>query len=317
MHGLRSATRSEAQEPNRAIIVLHEKGYGQASVADLAKRGELVLQSWAHIEGTLREGSKALANQSIHLSRTRFGSKIQERTFRAIHDTTAMTDGDGRYVFDRVAPSDTWISWKKAKDRYDVQYRYVDLQPGQSLTVDIGGRGRAVTGRAQLLDADNPAPVKFYGSVWPWTLHQMRKPPNWSDLSPDEQESLTADWEKTADAKIYNQERCPIDFRLAADGSFTIPDLPAGGYRVSVASWTGAPVSSRMISHGAAQIAVPEMPSGRSDEPLDIGTVEAFYARQFQQGELAPPFETKTFAGAPIKLADYKGKYVLLTFWRS
>ena len=41
------------------------------------------------------------------------------------------------------------------------------------------------------------------------------------------------------------------------------------------------------------------------------------YANQFQQGELAPPFETKTFAGAPIKLADYEGKYVLLTFWRS
>lgn len=302
---------------NRAIIVLNEKGYGQASVAELAKRSEIVLQPWAHIEGTLREGTKIMANQAIHLSRTRFGSKIQERTFRAAHDTSTTTDAAGRYLFDRVAPGDIWISWKKAKDRYDVQYRYVDVQAGRLLTVDLGGRGRPITGRAQLLDADNSAPVKFYGSIWPWTLHQMRKPPNWSDLSPDEQESLTVEWEKTPEAKIYNQEKCPIDFRLAADGTFTIPDLPPGGYRVTVASWTGAPVSSRMISRGVAQIAVPEMPSGRSDEPLDIGTVEAFYTRPFQQGEPAPPFETKTFTGALLKLADQKGKYVLLTFWRS
>src|SRR3954471_20926212 len=41
---------------NRAVIVINEKGYGQATVADLAKTQELVLQAWAHVEGTLRQG---------------------------------------------------------------------------------------------------------------------------------------------------------------------------------------------------------------------------------------------------------------------
>jgi RNA polymerase sigma factor (sigma-70 family) len=300
---------------NRAVIAVHESGYAQATVAELAKRPELVLQPWARIEGTLRQGTKRLANQTIHLSRSRFGSKIQERAYRTVHSATTTTDGEGRYSFDRVAPGDTWIYWRTDKGNYDVQFRYVDVQPGQSITVDIGGRGRAITGRAVLMDAEKPA--KFYGSVWPKTPHRMPRPPNWSELSSDEQDALTAAWEKTPDAKLYNQEKCPIDFRVAADGSFTVPDLPAGEYRVVIASWTGAPVASQMISRGQAQITIEEMPGGRSDEPQNIGTVEAFYARPLQPGDAAPLFETTTFAGERLKLSDHKGKYVLLNFWRT
>jgi len=304
---------------NRAVIVLHEKGYGQASIAELEKKPEVTLQPWAHIEGTLREGNKAMGQQSIHLSRTRFGSKVEERTYRTVHDTVTMTDANGHYSFDRVAPGDTWISWKKGNGNgdYDLQYRFVDVPPGQSLTIDIGGRGRPVVGKVMLMDADNAAPVKFYGSVWPLTLHQMRRPGNWSEMSPEEQDQLTAEWEKTPEAKIYNQEKCPIDFRFKPDGSFTVPDLPTGTYRLVAASWSGAPVKSQMLSRGVAMIAVPEMPGGRSDEPLDIGKVEAFYTRPLRQGEIAPPLETRTLEGKPLKLADYQGKNVLLNFWRS
>ena len=302
---------------NRAAIVVHEKGYGQASVSELEKKPEIMLQPWAHIEGTLREGNKIISEQKVHLSRTRFGSKTEDRTYCAFHDTEATTDAQGHYSFDRVAPGDTWISWKKRNGDYDLQYRYVDVQPGESLTIDIGGRGRPISGKASLIDADNAAPVKFYGSVWPLTLHQMKRPPNWPELSPEEQERLTAQWEKTPDAKIYNQERCPIDFRLNTDGTFAVPDLPTGLYRVVVASWSGAPVRSQVLSRGATVISIPEIPGGRSDEVLDIGNVEAFYTRPLRQGELAPPFETSTLQGQPLKLADYRGKYVLLNFWRS
>ncbi len=225
------------------------------------------------------------------------------------------TDAEGRYVFDRVAPGDTWISWRTDRGNYDVQYRYLDVQPGQSITADIGGRGRAVTGRAVLADGDGP--VKFFGSVWPNTPHRMQRLPNWSELSPEEQENLTAAWERTQDAKLFNQEKCPIDFRIAADGTFTVPDLPAGSYRVVLASWTGAPVSSQIVSRGVADILIEEMPTGRSDEPQDIGTVEAAYVRPLRPGDAAPLFETSTFAGEPLKLADYKGRYVLLNFWRT
>jgi peroxiredoxin len=145
----------------------------------------------------------------------------------------------------------------------------------------------------------------------------MRRPANWNEMSPQEQEAFVAAWEKTPDAKIYNQERCPIDFRIAADGFFTVPDLPAGAYGVTVAAWTGAPVKSRMISRGNVQITIPEMPGGRSDEPLDIGVISAISQLPLRPEDPAPLFEGVTFKGESVKLADYKGKHVLIHFWRS
>ena len=140
---------------NRAVIVVHEKGYGQATVAELVARPELTLQPWARVEGTLREGSRPLAGEWIYLSRTHFGSKIERETFRTQHDARTKTDADGHYVFPRVAPGDAWISWLTDRrqrpgstNKYDLQTRYVDIQPGQSLIADIGGRGRPITWKA-------------------------------------------------------------------------------------------------------------------------------------------------------------------------
>src|SRR5260221_880397 len=138
---------------NRAVIVIHEKGYGQITVAELVKRHELTLQPWARVEGTLREGSKPLAGQSIHLSRAIFGSTIEREAFRTHHDTKTTTDANGHYVFPRVAPGDAWISWRT----YWTQTRYFDLQPGQTLIADIGGPGRPITCRAGPADNDDQA----------------------------------------------------------------------------------------------------------------------------------------------------------------
>ena len=57
------------------------------------------------------------------------------------------------------------------------------------------------------------------------------------------------------------------------------------------------------------------MPGGRSDEPQDIGTLELEVLRRLKVGDAAPGFAVKTFDGKPLKLADYRGKYVLLEFW--
>jgi peroxiredoxin len=145
----------------------------------------------------------------------------------------------------------------------------------------------------------------------------MRRPPNWQELSVEKQSALTAAWEKTPEARLYNQERCPIDFRLSSDGDFTVPDLPAGDYRMTIASWSGAPVTSRMLSRGTVEIHIPEMPSGRSDEPLDLGEVLAYSTAPLRTGDRAPYFESVTLEGRNIKLSDFAGKNVLVHFWRT
>ena len=96
-----------------------------------------------------------------------------------------------------------------------------------------------------------------------------------------------------------------------------MPDLPAGNYGITVINWSGAPVTSRIISRGNVPLTVPEMPGGRSDEPLDVGEIKTYLVAPLRTGDPAPLFESSTFDGKPLKLADFKGKHVLLNFWRS
>ena len=308
-----------ASDPdNRAVIVIHEQGYAQATVNSLAANQELKLQPWARVGGTLREGKIALANQTIQLSRTRFGSKIEQQRFRAVHNVAAKTDAQGHYSFARVAPGDAWVSWNKsgAGGGYGLQYRYVDVPPGETLLVDIGGRGRPISGRAVQED-DGEARGRLYGSVWPETPHQMPRPRNWQTFSEEERSSFVEAWEKTPDAKLYNQEKCPIDFRLGSDGRFTVSDLSPGNYRLVVAAWAGAAMTSKMLGRGQLRITVPEVPGGQSDEPLDVGEVHVISNLPLRVDDPAPQFEGTTFSGTHFALADCKGKYVLLHFWRT
>ncbi len=66
---------------------------------------------------------------------------------------------------------------------------------------------------------------------------------------------------------------------LDKDGSFRVEDVEAGAYDLIfvINEPSRDPQGSPPAMHGsgrpAATVTVPEMPGGRSDEPLDLGTI--------------------------------------------
>jgi hypothetical protein len=57
----------------------------------------------------------------------------------------------------------------------------------------------------------------------------------------------------------------PITF--TSDGSFRIEDVPSGVY------WLRLRVPGLPYGTFIREVIVPEMPGGRSDQPLDLGTI--------------------------------------------
>ena len=57
------------------------------------------------------------------------------------------------------------------------------------------------------------------------------------------------------------------------------------------------------------------MEGGRSDEPLVLKDLVLTVFKRLKVGDVAPEFEVETVDGQPLKLSDFRGKYVLLDFW--
>ncbi len=66
---------------------------------------------------------------------------------------------------------------------------------------------------------------------------------------------------------------------------------------------------------------MPEIPGGRSNRPLDLGTITAKLFDAIKIGDLAPDFDVERIGtndkGHRLKLSDYRGKLVLLNFWEA
>ena len=101
-------------------------------------------------------------------------------------------------------------------------------------------------------------------------------------------------------------------------GRFTLPSLVVGQeYEIGIQRENAFPAAGAVRPEKA--------------EPTDLGTLQLgayhpkwpSYAEEMSSftrtapgpGAIAPPIEATTLDGKPLKLADYKGKYVLLDFW--
>jgi peroxiredoxin len=63
----------------------------------------------------------------------------------------------------------------------------------------------------------------------------------------------------------------------------------------------------------STNITAPE--AGAGNAPTDFGETDLPPKKVLKPGDVAPAFEVKTVDGQPLRLADFRGKYVLLDFW--
>ena len=99
---VRSAADGAFELPARsdatAVIVRADEGYAQRLVAELRSDHQIVLTPWGASEGTLKIGGKALADQTIELSRMG-GTLDNWNRWHVMHEVRAKTDSRVISVF--------------------------------------------------------------------------------------------------------------------------------------------------------------------------------------------------------------------------
>jgi thiol-disulfide isomerase/thioredoxin len=100
-------------------------------------------------------------------------------------------------------------------------------------------------------------------------------------------------------------------FPVSADGSFHADWVEPGDYKIELIDFKHGAKSAGMLN--PVSVHIPDDTSDAADAPFDMGTVNL--NADLKPGDIAPDFTVNTLDGKPLKLYDYRGKYVLLDFW--
>ncbi len=332
------------------VVVVDEAGFAEVRAEELASSPQVRLQPWARVEGTLKIGTQPGSNETIRLAAafTPYDYYPRRMPPCAISAETT-TDGAGRFIFPRVPPVDIKLFHAPKMGRGKAglipitQITNLTLRAGETRAVNLGGQGRAVTGRVVL---------KNYKQTvnWPeevcWIDSQAPEPADCPSFEPITQEyhramhaamteadkdaaqarylaghdlvarQLRAYYASPAGRKYWFSKRRFV-LRFAPDGSFRIDDVPGGTYGLMLD--LREPASDRdrqrspVIATHQQEIEVPDSPGGRSDTPFDVGVINLI--APLKAGDTAPDFAVPATDGKTLKLSDFRGKLVLLDFW--
>jgi beta-lactamase regulating signal transducer with metallopeptidase domain len=266
--------RFEAQTEPAIVMVFHERGYAEATEAQLAElpAHALTLQSWGRVEGTIRVGARPGARESVTLNPKR---TIAPDDMHIYFGYEVNADTQGRFTFERVRPGSATVS--RTIRRTPNSFAFgpwvpVEVRPSETAHVSIGGTGRPVIGRVVRRAGENIT------IDWALSRSMFRlRPPPIDEPANMTQEQRTAwynKWSSTAEGKAYlayqNGEGF-YAFGIERDGSFRIDDVRPGTYSLRIEPTDN---ERNPIATAERTVVVPEMNGGRSDEPLDLGAIE-------------------------------------------
>jgi hypothetical protein len=257
------------------IVAVSENGYAELGIQEFVNGSKIVLQPWGRIEGVLHIGTRIGTNEEVRLGV--FGG--EHSIFHNSSVYSAVTDDDGKFGFTYVPPGVRGISHKGIREKFVVK-------PGETNHIIVGGSGRAVIGKLSVPFEVGPEGTTDTSRPFAGIILEYPAP-----------------------------DYGTIGGQISPDGTFRVDDVSAGtwGFEARVnRDRVGGGVD--LVCAAGKTIVIPEMPGGRSDEPFDMGTVKPEMIHVPQIGEAVTPFEVKTTDGGTFKLADQRGKYVLLDF---
>ncbi len=269
------------------IVVLSEQGYAKITQDEFVTSQTVTISPWGRIEGTLRIGAKPGIDKAVAFL-PRPSREVEQPRIQFEYEI--QTDKDGNFVFSRVLPDEGVVTRAipiNARARRFSHSVSVEVKSGQVTRVQIGGTGRPVVGKIVIPEMIED---KF---DWQYTTHSLRV------SSPNSPYRILA-------------------LEFDKDGSFRVEDVPAGDYYIYVHAYepppnTRTPRGERIgvLTH---PFNIPEMPGGRSDEPLDLGILEM---EVVGKAAIAPSMVGKPLpdlGGVKIDLTPEQAKDKMLLF---
>ncbi len=317
------------------IFVSHEQGFGEAKVADVLKGGKITMQKWGRVKGLMRVGDTPDPETTVRLQQNY--SPVPDEDGRGSSFSfylKADPDSDGNFVFEKIPPGEHRIAleYHFKDDRYEIPLshaRLVNVKPGDTADVTLGGDGRQMRGHVNLTGGTQE------DVDWKRDVHRLTlmlppipgQPVNVRGAFPPGQEPLVflnalngAVPQQPINVEVLRErQRAERTYVLIFDtnGNFRVDNVPPGKYQLmlNLTDPEDEYYNRRSIGAMSREIIVPDEKGAKVNAPFDIGALELPIKPRLRIGRVVPSFEGKTSDGKTIKLSDFRGKMVVLHFW--
>jgi thiol-disulfide isomerase/thioredoxin len=232
------------------------------------------------------------------------------------HAQQSFASADGRYTVS-VASASTAYVISVGSPGHRVEASNMKAVGDGDLRLDFALQGDPAAS-GQLYRLQGRFVVDGYAEKIPWTNQQIYlstivPPPPLTEMEPEAQHEEFDRFLESPEGKVWQRAHRSFEVEVGDEGAFTIGDVPEGSYQLQVnlrqtRAQGGEPIAALSTNIDVAG-------GGKTNATMDLGNLELALKKVLRLGETAPSFEVRTVDGEPLRLADFRGKFVLLDFW--
>ncbi len=244
------------------VIAVHPEGFARVRIEQLGEPVQVQLQPWGRIEGSFRVTGHPPAGQKLTLL-VPTDRHSAEPLYLDLSSFSAQTDSGGNFVLELVPPGDFHLYLNEGIGKSLSCQTPVEVDPGQTTRVQIGGTGRRVVGR--LVTTETNQVIDWSRQVHFAHLETKAAPfPQPAELRGEALERWTRDFWQSEEGRARFRSTRNFPLEVAADGSFRVEDVLPGAYELR------AQVANSSVQR---EILVLESEDNSETEPLDVGTI--------------------------------------------
>jgi len=300
------------------IVVIHSTGYAHVESSDFDNGSQIQLTPWAKIEGTIVPSDED--SREFIVAVTPIMSSEDNRSQLISWQFDRISVSGRHFVIDYVPSIPLQVGqivrWEHSSPVY------LKPKPGETYKVQIGGKGRTVTGKIIHPIPQRARETGEEGMSNPRRLHAVAYCIEPESKLPDEIRDMSERsflWLWRDATNVYERSKT-FDRRFIAniedDGTFRFENMPPGEYEFAVNYH--APLGENVsCGRGVLEaVAITKFSVNTDDtRPIHLPGIRMSLLTYPKVGDRASLFEAKSLDGKVIRLEDFQGKVVLLDFW--